>query len=121
MQHAISNVGADLSRHLSAADSRESRHAEIDRRQDAIRDEIDAGDWKYLEELLCNGPEGQRKEFWLRCITYLMPMGADLMRGPLADLAAPLQEAVGLGIAERVDREIKRDINESQEKPWRAA
>ena len=41
------------------------------------------------------------------------------MRGPLASLAAPLQEAIALGIAERVDREIERDTNLSQEQPWR--
>nr|WP_298165279.1 hypothetical protein [uncultured Pseudomonas sp.] len=119
MQHAISPVAADTARHLAAVDARESRHAEHDRRQDAVRDELDAGDWAYLEELVCNAPEAQRREFWTQALHHLAPKGADLMRGPLARLAAPLQEAIAIGIAERVDREIERDINLSQEQPWR--
>lgn len=119
MQYAISPVAADTARHLAGIDQRESRHAEHDRRQDAIRDELEAGDWAYLEELLCNGPEAQRREFWTQALRLLAPKGADLMRGPLARLAAPLQEAIALGIAERVDREIERDITLSQEQPWR--
>lgn len=119
MQYAISPVAADTARHLAGIDARESHHAEHDRRQDAIRDELEAGDWEYLEELVCNAPEAQRKAFWSQALAHLAPKGADLMRGPLASLAAPLQEAIALGISERVDREIERDINLSLEQPWR--
>ena len=119
MKHAISPVDADIACHLSENDRRDSQRAEIDRRQDSIRDELEAGDWTYLEELLCNGPEAQRREFWTAALAMLVPTGADLMRSPLSRLAAPLHEAIALGIAERVDREIKKDINLSQEQPWR--
>ena len=119
MQHAISPVASDLAAHYRAADRAEAFGAEVDRRSDAIRDELDAGDWQFLEDCLADAPAAQKKAFYTACIALLLPTGADRMRSPLATLAAPLQEAVALGIDERVRREINRDQQLSNDQPWR--
>lgn len=119
MQHAISPVGRDLAEHLRKQERFEAFKREVDRRSDAIRSEIEAGDWKQVEDFLADAPEAQRAAFFTACIDLLLPVGADLRRDKYAKLAAPLQEAVALGIDERVRREIDRDVQESKEKPWR--
>lgn len=86
--------------------NREERHAEIDRRSDAMRDQIEQGDWQLLEQILASAPEAQRREFYTACGQLLLGTGAEFMRSALAVLAEPLQDAVALGIAERVEKEI---------------
>lgn len=86
--------------------NREQRHAEIDRRSDAMLDQIENGDWKLLEQLLASAPEAQRREFYSACAQVLLPVGHQFMAGKLGALAAPLQDAVALGIAERVEKEM---------------
>lgn len=119
MQHAISPVGRDLAEHMRKQERFEAFKREVDRRSDAIRSEIEAGDWRQVEDFLAEAPEAQKAEFYMACIELLLPVGADLRRDKYAKLAAPLQEAVALGIEERVRREINRDVQESNEKPWR--
>lgn len=87
--------------------NREEHHAEIDRRSDAMRDQIEQGDWQLLEQLLASAPEAQRREFYTACTNLLLGTGAEFMRSTLAVLAAPLQDAVALGIAERVEKEVQ--------------
>lgn len=119
MSHAISNAGASEAAYYRALDQAEALEAEVDRRSDAIREELESGDWKFLEDCLADAPDAQKQAFYTACIALLLPNGADRMRSPLATLAAPLQEAVALGIDERVRREIDRDQQLSQEQPWR--
>jgi hypothetical protein len=87
--------------------NRDERHAEIDRRSDSMRDQIEQGDWQLLEQFLAAAPEAQRREFYTACTSLLLGTGAEFMRSTLAVLAAPLQDAVALGIAERVEKEME--------------
>ena len=86
--------------------TREQRHAEIDRRSDYIRVRIENGDWRLLEQLLASAPEAQRLEFYIACADHLLSRGAQFMNRVSRELAFPLQDAVALSIAERVDREM---------------
>lgn len=88
-------------------DNREERYTEIDRRSDAVRDQIEQGDWRLLEQLLASAPEAQRREFYAACTKLMLGTGAEFMRSTLAALAEPLQDAVALGIAERVEKEMQ--------------
>lgn len=88
--------------------TREQRHAEIDRRSDAMLDQIENGDWKLLEQLLASAPDAQRREFYRRCAQMLLPVCHRFMSGKMGALAAPLQDAVALGIAERVEKEMSQ-------------
>jgi hypothetical protein len=87
--------------------TREEHRAEIDRRSDEIRDQIEAGDWQAVRQFLADAPEAQQREFYTQCVRVMLSRGADFMSGPMRTVAAPLQEAVALGIAERVDREMQ--------------
>lgn len=87
--------------------NREHRHAEIDRRSDAIRDRIENGDWQLLEQLLALAPEAQRREFYTACSSHLLSRGWQFMTSASRSFAEPLQDAVALGIAEMVDREMQ--------------
>lgn len=116
MQHAISPVGADVSRHLSAIDASESSDRFHDQLQDQYRDELDA-DPCWLAELIEDGPKAQRLALYAAMVKHLSQTGADFMRGPLAELATPLQEIIAITFAERADKEIaklKSDADEYQ-------
>lgn len=111
MQHAISPVGADVSRHLSAMDASESKHRFHDQLQDQYRDELEA-DPKWLLELIEDGPLAQRQAFCEAAVRLLTTTGSDFMRGPLAELATPLQEIIRVMFAERADKQIEAERQE---------
>lgn len=87
--------------------TRDEHRAEIDRRSDAIREQIESGDWQAVRQFLADAPEAQQREFYAQAIRVLLSRGADHMSGPMRALSAPLQDAVALGIAERVEKEMQ--------------
>ncbi|BCD83624.1 hypothetical protein PSm6_00310 [Pseudomonas solani] len=95
--------------HQRAIDRNEAYRREIDRRSDAIRDDIDAGDIESVSEFFDNAPDAQRREFFERCVVLLLSRGADYMTGPMRTLAAPFQDIIAIGIDERVRREIAKE------------
>lgn len=95
--------------HQRAIDRDHSYRAEVDRRTDALLDEIEAGDIESVAEFFDNAPAGQRREFFERCVVLLLSRGADYMTGPMRTLAAPFQEIIYIGIDERVRREIDKE------------
>lgn len=104
MSHAISPVITDMARHLYAIDKSDAIERERERRRSDILEELEDGDWEYLEELLIHAPEQQRRDFWKHCLSRLIAGNA---AGSTAGMVGPLRDAVDLGIAERIEREMK--------------
>lgn len=106
MNYAISPVAADTARYLHAINNADTIEQERERRRSDILEELEDGDWEYLEELLTHAPEQQRRDFWGHCLNRLIAGNA---AGSSAGMIMPLRDAVEIGIAERIDKEMAKE------------
>lgn len=97
-------------------DERVTYRLMVDAREDKYLDELeDSKDWRYLEELMCHASDELREKFWTGCLEHLMSQNAVHAAFPLSTMVRPLKAAVAEGINERVQREIKAELNQAQE------